>query len=1052
MMPTRSRLGRAADRALRPFMDIEPGEGAAAFSMALLFFLVIGSYYLIKPVRNSLFVERVGADNLPFVYIGTALVIAVLISSYSRHVVDRVRPRRLVAGTYIFLASNLVLFWWLLRGESLATSAAFYIWAKIYSVLVVSQFWLLANLLFDPRQAKRLFGFVGAGGILGGIVGGTLAGATARVVGTENLLLASSAVTILCAGLAFALHGQALSPAAARPRTPREAREGGSGGSGGSDMRSAAALVRESPHLRAIAMILTLTIIVSTVVDWQMNKAVELFVPGEDAKTAFYGRFFAVLNGASFLVQVLFTSYVLRRFGIGVALLLLPIGMLTGSLGILVHPALWTAALAKGADGTLRYSLDQSTRELLFLPVLHDVKMRAKPFIDVAVQRGGTGLAGVLILVAAQVGDIPFRYLSLVSVAAIAAWIAITFVVRREYVGSIKRLIRARDVELEELVLRSLDADSRRELLGTLEAEDPNRVLYALGLLELAGDIPSESAHLAKLLRHPSQDVRERAAATLAKHGDEVLLRAIEPLLEDEDVSVRAEAVRIVCAHCVGDELMHFQRLLADPRPRVRAGAIAGFYGNPDRRLGELAETALQGLAEQPGPEGAVYRREAALLTAILPRSDATRRVLLSLLEDRDEAVRRAAILAAGRGRFRETVPALVRALAWPQTREEARAALATFGERILGTLADYLRDRTEPREIRIQVARVFVELPSPLAVTLLLGALEDPDPGVRYHVLKALNRLRRDHPELMFDPEPVESALRRELEVLADVQALRTSLAGSLEADGATLCARVLGEREDDAVERITRCLGLVYSIDELFHAYRAIATRTREGRGRGIELLDNVLRPAHRRAVLPPLERMGGAAPDRTREPSPRWKGSDPWLAACVAFAEFKRSGTVDAIFVEDPEMMTIVERADFLRQVEMFSLVRTDYLAKIAAIAKEKTFEPGAELFRQGSPPDAIYFVVEGEVRRLRDGEELEVATRGDAVGYLSVLLGQPTLVTAIARGPVRALYVEEEIFRDFMLDNPAVMLGIIRSLADEVQKAQFAARRGEVLLGA
>lgn len=1045
MIRARSRIGGVTDRALRLFVNVEPGEGVSALAMALLFFLVIGSYYLIKPVRNSLFVQRVGADNLPFVYIGTALVIALLISWYSGHVVGRVRPRRLIAGTYIFLACNLVVFWWLLRSESLATSAAFYIWAKIYSVLVVSQFWLLANLLFDPRQAKRLFGFVGAGGILGGIVGGTLAGATARVVGTENLLLASSAVTVLCAWLALALHREAPSLAAPRPRASSAVDERARDG------RSAGTLVRESPHLRAIAGILTLTIIVSTVVDWQMNKAVELFVPGEDAKTAFYGRFFAVLNGASFLVQVLLTSYVLRRFGIGVALLLLPIGMLTGSLGILAHPALWTAALAKGVDGTLRYSLDQSTRELLFLPVSPAIKLRAKPFIDVAVQRGGTGVAGVLILLAAQVGDIPFRYVSLVSVAAIAAWIAITFVVRREYVGSIKRLIRARDAELEDLVLRSLDADSRRELLVALEAEDPHRVLYALGLLELAGEIPSESAHLGKLLRHPSQDVREGAAAALAKHGDEVLLRAIEPLLEDEDVSVRAEAVRIVCAHCVGDELTHFQRLLADPRPRVRAGAIAGFYGSPDRRLGEMAGAGLQRLAEQPGPDGAVYRREAALLTAILPRSEATRRILLSLLEDRDEAVRRAAILSAGRGGFRETVPALVRALAAPQTREEARAALAGFGERILGTLADYLRDRTEPREIRLQVARVFVELPSPLAVTLLLDALEDPDPGVRYHVLKALNRLRRDHPDLPFDPEPVESALRREVEVLGDVQGLRASLPPD-GFPGAGLCARVVEEREDDAVERITRCLGLVYPIDEVFYAYRAIAMRTREGRARGLELLDNVLRPAHRRAVLPLLERLGAAPPDRGRKRAAAPKDADVWLAACLRFAEFKRSGAVDAVFEEDPEMMTIVERADFLRQVEMFSLVRTDYLAKIAALAKEKTFEPGAELFRQGSPPDAIYFLLDGEVRRVRDGEDLDAAKRGEAVGYLSVLLGEPTLVTAIAGGPVRALVVAEEVFRDFLLDNPAVMLGIIRFLGREIQRIGLAPRRGAVLLGA
>ena len=265
---------------------------------------------------------------------------------------DRLSPKRLIPITYGFLASNLVLFSWLLRHESLATSATFYTWAKLYPVLTVSQFWLMTDALFEPRQARRLFGFIGAGGILGGIAGGFLAGIAAEAIGTENLLVASAVLITLCAGIATYLH-----PEAATDRPTKTIEAGGHEAVG-----SAAQIVRESAHLRALSIILTLTIIVSTVVDWQMNKAVELFVAGEDGKTAFYGRFFALLNVASLLVQVVLTSYVLKRFGIRVALLLLPLGLLTGALGVLVHPALWTAALAKGADGTLRYSLDQSTR------------------------------------------------------------------------------------------------------------------------------------------------------------------------------------------------------------------------------------------------------------------------------------------------------------------------------------------------------------------------------------------------------------------------------------------------------------------------------------------------------------------------------------------------------------------------------------------------------------------------------------------------------------------------------------------------------------------
>ena len=1046
-MPVPLRLTRRIDRALGPLVDIRPGEGLATLASGGLFFLVVASYYLIKPVRNSLFLERVGADNLPYVYIATAVVIGLLISWYSQHVVGRLPPRRLIPATYGFLAVNLVVFSWMLRGESLATSAAFYIWAKLYPVLTVSQFWLMTNALFEPRQARRLFGFIGAGGILGGIAGGVLAGVMAEAIGTENILVAAAVVIALCAALATYLHPDA-SP------VTRTTPVGGAGSR--EPVRSAARLVRESAHLRALSTILMLAIVVSTVVDWQMNKAVELFVVGEDAKTAFFGRFFALLNGASFLIQVGLTGYILRRFGIGFALLLLPLGLLTGAIGVLVHPALWTAVLAKGADGTLRYSLDQSTRELLFLPVPQAIKARAKPFIDVAAQRGGTGIAGVLILLATRVASVPFQYLSLVSVAAIAVWIGAILVVRREYVGSIKRLIHARDVEVDELVLGSLDADHRRHLLAALEGDDPDRVLYALKLLELTGEVDPHDRHFAALLRHPSPDVRERAAAALVKHGDRVLLDAIQPLLEDDDIRARGEAVRLLCRHCVGDELVNFQMLLADPRAPVRAGAIAGYYDNPDRRLSELAEKGLHRLASQSGPEGPTYRRQAALLTTILPATEATRRVLLGLLEDPDEAVRKAAILAAARGTHREVVPALIRALAAPSTREEARAALVAFGDRIIGTLADHVRDPSLPRDVRVQLTRVFVELPLPRAVEFLLDALEDPDLDVRYHVLKALNRLRRDHAELSFNADAVERVLHRELALLVDLQTARATLRLAPGSERTNLPAHVVAEREDDAVERITRCLGLIYPLDEVFHAYRAIAG-TPADRARGIELLDTVLRPAHRLAVIPLLEQLGrmpfdsaqGGPSGTVGQSSGAVWAADPWLSACLAFVEMKRSGTQDrALSNEDRIMMTIVERVDFLRTVEMFSLVRTEYLAKIAAVAKERALAAGEALFEQETPPEAIYFVLEGEIRATKDGAEAWVAKRGEAVGALPVLDRKPTPVSAAAAGAARVLLVEDEVFNDLMLDNPALPLGIVRYLAGEVRRLRIERGGAEV----
>ncbi|MHC4066479.1 MAG: hypothetical protein ACYSUI_18535, partial [Planctomycetota bacterium] len=218
-------------------MGIRPGERLRVGLMFSYFFLVITSYYVIKPVRNSLFIERVGADNLPYVYIITALFVGVIISFYSRYA-DRISRQALILGTFAFLASNLLIFWWLLRQGTLLTSGAFYIWAKLYPLLLVSQFFLVANELFTTPQAKRLFGFIGAGGIIGGIAGSTIAGTFATLVGSSNLLFVSAGILGLCSLLVIVIDRVA-EPVRPRPAPSRER-----------DGVSACRLLRESDHLR----------------------------------------------------------------------------------------------------------------------------------------------------------------------------------------------------------------------------------------------------------------------------------------------------------------------------------------------------------------------------------------------------------------------------------------------------------------------------------------------------------------------------------------------------------------------------------------------------------------------------------------------------------------------------------------------------------------------------------------------------------------------------------------------------------------------------------
>jgi AAA family ATP:ADP antiporter len=1041
---------------MKSLTGVRRGELAPVGLLSLYLFLVVTSYYVIKPVRNSLFIERLGADNLPYVYIATALFVGVIIAFYSRYA-DRVGRQALILGTIAFLVANLIFFWWLLRAGTLLTSGAFYIWAKLYPLLLVSQFWLLANELFTTAQAKRTFGLVGAGGILGGIAGSAIAGSFAAMVGSENLLLVSAGILGLCA-VVLTVIDRVTEPVRPRPAVSRDR-----------PPVSAWGLLRESDHLRTIALILGLTVVVSTIVDWQFNKAIEFFVPGEDAKTAFFGRFFVFLNIASVAIQLLLTSLVLRVFGLGLALLLLPVGLLTGSIGIIIHPGLWTAALAKGAEGSLRYSLDQSTRELLFLPLPTELKYRGKPLVDMVVYRGGTGLAGVIVLVATSVFSFGLREMAILASVLVALWMGVTVSMRREFRESVRRLIRTRDVEPDELIVRHLDANTRADLRAALESDDENAVLYALSLLE--GIETKEIVRRSeRLLGHSSDAVRAKTLRALADAAQTVELDGTQALLDDPSMDVRVAAINFVCHYGPLPPIETMEEFLRSSEPQVRAASLACLAQHPDSRRAAMAGELLTEMASKcHGPDAARERELAAEAIGMSEAGEGLRDVLSALLSDPDPGVRQAAVRAAGRLRDEALVPHLVARLCCRGGRSEVRKALASYRPMIHDELIGAMLDPQVPLEVRKSMPSIYYDSANQSDVDVLIEALASAPAPIRLAILKTLNRIRRNREGLSFDGEKLERLL--EAEVQEGYQYAADRLAVS--PDG--LLARTLDEAQAAGFERSSRILGLIYPLGDILAAYQGLTSDVESMRSAGFELLENTLSIRHRRLVSPLAEPELPTA-ERARRGTELFRDialeereavvarlarryDDPWLAAVAAASSGNlvpgaESGVREPYHVHPlpgtnaplttlltengSTMLKLIERADFLRHVEAFSAVPTEDLAKIAAITQEREYDEGDVLFNEGEEDSELFLIVSGQARVTRQGELAFIADRGESVGTLALIDARPREFTATATRHTRALVIERDDFYDLMRDHFDIVEGLLSHLSDVVRK--------------
>ncbi|HXH07230.1 MAG TPA: Npt1/Npt2 family nucleotide transporter, partial [Vicinamibacterales bacterium] len=495
-------------RVLSPLVDVRREEAPTAALLFAYSFLAMAAYNVIKPITRSAFIRDLGADNLPWMPLVTAFLIAGLMSGYAA-LMRRLPPRWGLPIVQASMAVLLVLFRGLFATRWWWVAAAFYIWGLVMGILLTSQFFTLANVLYDARQAKRLFGFVWAGAPLGGLAGAVVA-SSAQALGTFNLLLYSAAGMLACAGIVSAVVARER-PDVALAAAAADTEQGVGAG-------QAIALLRRSRHLQTIALVIMFAAIGAQIIEQQLNMAAEA-AKGRgdvDAITAFLGTVGIWMSAIAFVIQLGLTSRIHRMLGLGFALLVLPLGLATTAVVMLLNAALWAPGLARVLDQSLRYTVDKTTREILFMPLPADLKLQAKPFVDVTVDRFAKGLAGLLLLVLVQPWglNLDWQHVSYASLGMTGLWVAAALRAKRGYVAAFRQGLERRELPAEEAALPAADLTTIETLIQELAHPDPQRVVYAIDVLEA---LEKGSLVTPLLLRHEAPAVRARALAALAR-------------------------------------------------------------------------------------------------------------------------------------------------------------------------------------------------------------------------------------------------------------------------------------------------------------------------------------------------------------------------------------------------------------------------------------------------------------------------------------------------------------------------------------------------------
>src|ERR1700693_870040 len=682
-------------------LNVHPGDLGRGTLLCSSLFLVITAYKSGGVVAAALFLSRFQAKQLAYADISSSVLVAGVVAVYVL-IARRVHLRNLLVSSMLLFASNCAIFWVLAHFYSRLfwLYPALYIWVKIFGVLAPTQIWTLANYVLTTREAKRVFGMVGGGGVAGGIFSGYFSKTMTKGFGAESMLLGMALFVLICAGLVILIWRQGQAAVAGGHEITE-----GTGESGPRNLHQSMLLVFSSPYLRAFAAVICISSLVTTLTGWQFLAIAQQTLVKKDAIAIYFGNFYFYVGILSILFQLLFTTRFLRRFGIGTALFVLPSMVFMGSAGLLAFGTLGAAVALKGCDQTLRYSLDKSTAELLYLPLPARLKIQVKWFIDTVIWRMGDGLSGLTVLIFATTLHWSARQVSWIALLLVTGWLVAVAVVRREYIATLKESISQHRVDVEQVSTSVLDRSTADLLASNLTASDPKEILYALSLFEVERQ---RAAHpvIRGLLKHPSPEARQKAISILAESGDTTVRADIEPLLRDPDLNVRTEALLYLAhyAHVDPLELMQDEGDFADFSV---SSAVVAFLARPgETQILEAAEQIFTSMVGAPVPGRQRHRVEAARLLGELP--DCFDPLLSNLLVDPDPVIAREAIHSVGKLRKRRLVPDLLDRLAHHELRAEAAKALGEFGDTIVGALRDHLGDSSVAIEARREVPAIM--------------------------------------------------------------------------------------------------------------------------------------------------------------------------------------------------------------------------------------------------------------------------------------------------------------------------------------------------------
>ncbi|MEO8702300.1 MAG: HEAT repeat domain-containing protein [Kofleriaceae bacterium] len=856
--------------------DVRAGEGRRLLVMGTAMAAILAAHTIAETARDSMFLRTVPSQYLSIVYVALAGA-ALLVLKGNAALIRRVGRRYALVSTLMLAAYGTMMFY--LARSGWATAFGLYLWTGLLGTVVIVQFWLLAASMFTSTEGKRLYGLVAAMGALGAFLGASLAAGVLLVVSVEQLLPIAAGFYLVGGLLLTKDRDVAVTLPQRRPRP---------------GTLSGPVRLRDQPYVFRLVIISVLATAAAVVSDYLLKTTAVMEMTDAELPS-FFARYNSVVSILSLVVQLVGASWIMRRAGVLGAVTLLPLALgLGGAATIVTASAFVAIMITKGADATLKNSVNRIANELLWMPVASDIRTAIREPLESVVGRVVQAIIAALLLVISLLGLASPHVVAAILIALAVMWFAVAASLRSPYLSQLRTALMRPTFETDH----ELDVGSLEVVVEALSSIDDRRVIAAIQVLQRhhrSKLIP------ALLLRHDSPEVLRVALDAIGVANRTDWIPLTRRLLVSDHPLIRIAAIRALARMGHDDAI---EKGLEDQDPVVRATAVFwDAHTSPGEDL--LAEPGITAMLTADDGDSETVRR--LLIEAIRDDGDARwAPVLEELARTVDPGVVELLASAIERVPDARFLPFLIERLGTRSGRSNVRAALIAIGIPAIDAVETALADESMPPRIRLHLPTTLALFGIQRGGDILLAQLAKEKSGaVRYRLLRAITRLAIHH-DVTFDSKILLAELDHHIREHFRLLGLTVAFDSSRdERASANLVRGLLGDKTSQARDRVFLVLEALHPRDNVRSIERAFVDTDRGARAHALEFLDTLTRaPLYddvevtRDAILVAYEDLTPAemvARMRTLAPPPRTsrealarmlRDSDSLLAACAAY----------------------------------------------------------------------------------------------------------------------------------------------------------------------